>query len=107
MKLTPAQSKKIRQSAKGERCALQIAGVCNNNPETVVWCHFTDESKGIGIKGFDLSGGYGCSDCHDAIDFRNGKGGADALIGSRDWYLRRAQTRTLKRLLEKGILKIT
>lgn len=97
------RSKKITQSAKGENCTLQIVGVCNGDPETVVFCHFPDESHGMGIKADDISGGYGCSECHAVIDRRR------ALALSRqefDWYMRRSQTRTLRRLIEKGVIKI-
>ena len=30
----------IRNAAKGEQCTLNIAGVCNYNPETVVFLPF-------------------------------------------------------------------
>ena len=32
-------SKKIRNSARGQDCALRIPGVCNFNPETTVLAH--------------------------------------------------------------------
>ena len=47
----------IRKAAKGEQCTLNIAGVCNYNPETVVFCHFPSETHGMGLKSDDLSGG--------------------------------------------------
>lgn len=46
----------IRKAAKGEQCTLNIAGVCNYNPETVVFCHFPSETHGMGLKSDDLSG---------------------------------------------------
>ena len=30
----------IRKAAKGEQCTLNITGVCNYNPETVVLAHY-------------------------------------------------------------------
>ncbi len=108
MKLSESQKKKIRNSAKGERCTIQLPGICNGDPDTVVWCHFPDESHGLGIKSFDLSGGYGCSSDHDFIDGRlKPKTHEERRIKLElDFFLRRAQTRTLKRLLEKGVIRI-
>ncbi|WP_019272720.1 nuclease domain-containing protein [Neisseria lactamica] len=53
----------IRKAAKGEQCTLNIAGVCNYNPETTVLCHFLGETHGMGLKSDDLSAGFGCSTC--------------------------------------------
>lgn len=98
------RSKKITDSARGEQCTINIAGVCSYDPETVVYCHLPDGGKGMGIKSSDLSGAYGCYTCHQVID---GHARCEDYQQHRDWYLRRAQTRTLERLLEKGILRIT
>lgn len=97
------RSKRITQSARGEQCTFQILGVCNGNPETVVYVHLPDETHGMGIKATDISGAYGCSCCHDAVDRRTI---CPELEDRRDWYCRRAQTRTLGRMLEKGVLRI-
>ncbi len=63
---------KIRNSAKGEECTLQIEGVCNYNQETTVWCHSNklEHGKGMGTKANDVYGCYGCSSCHDVLDGR-------------------------------------
>lgn len=109
MMLTEKQSKKIRQSAKGETCTLQIAGVCNHNPDTVVYCHLPDESNGMGKKSDDVSGCYGCSECHNFLDgrLRTPELRHFSLSkGELEYYMRRAQTRTLRRLIQKGIVKI-
>jgi hypothetical protein len=101
------RSNAMRMSAKGEECTFQIPGVCNGNPETTVLCHLPDESHGMGHKADDISAAYGCVSCHDALDGRNTQARAQldewALA---DWYMRRAQTRTLRRMIEKGIVKI-
>lgn len=98
------RSSKILKAARGEQCTLQIVGVCNGNPETVVFCHFPDESHGMGLKADDICGGFGCSACHDMIDGRSSLAWADA--GEKHWYMRRSQTRTLRKLFESGVLKI-
>jgi hypothetical protein len=96
-------SKKIRNSARDEACTFQIPTVCNFNQETTVLCHLPDDHGGTGAKSSDLSAAYGCSSCHDAVDRRVD---AQGFESNRDWYLRRAQNRTLSRLLDKGILVI-
>ena len=96
------KSKKARAAARDEECTLNIIGVCNYNPETTVFCHFPDESNGLGKKPDDVSGGFCCSACHDAIDMRSF---SDELEGRREWYLRRSMVRTWRRLIEKGVVK--
>ena len=99
--MTAIRSKKITNFARGQECTLNIAGVCSYNSETVVYCHFPDESHGMAKKSDDISGGFACASCHDAIDGRSSE-----FIEHKDWYLRRAQTRTIRKLLENGVLKI-
>ena len=97
------RSKKITSAARGQQCQIQIAGVCNNNPDTVVFCHFPDESHGIAQKASDASGAFGCSACHDAVD---GRVKSDEWRDNKLFYMRRAQTRTIHKLFELGVLKI-
>jgi hypothetical protein len=97
------KSKKIRDSAKGEDCTLNIATACNYNPETTVFCHFTVHGGGSAKLAGDLSGGYGCSDCHDVIDQRRQM---YLEPGDFDYYMRRSMVRTLDRLVDKGIIVI-
>lgn len=85
----------IRNAAKGEQCTLNIAGVCNYNPETVVFCHFPSETHGMGLKSDDLSGGFGCSSCHDVID---GRSHIRLSREDKEFYMRRSQFRTMRRL---------
>ena len=96
-------SKKIRASARGEACTFRIPGVCNHNPETTVLCHLPDESRGMGIKADDISAAYGCSACHDVVDGRAKTGWTKADM---EFFMRRAQTRTLRRLVEKGLIEV-
>lgn len=51
---------------------MQIPGVCNANPETVVLCHSNQlaDGKGMGLKAPDTEGCFGCSACHDVLDGR-------------------------------------
>lgn len=67
------RNKKLRESARGQDCQLQIPGVCNHDPETVVWCHLNGHEfgKGASLKAHDIFGFYGCSACHDVYDGRH------------------------------------
>lgn len=97
------RSKKITNAAKGEECVINIAGVCQYNSETTVFVHFPDESHGMAIKADDISGAFGCDSCHGIVDRRDGRW--KSFESDRDFYMRRAQTRTIRRLIEKGVLK--
>ena len=97
MKLT-----KIQKSAKGEACTLNIAMVCNYDPETTALCHigFKDGS-GKRIKPGERNAIYGCSACHNMIDHRT----VPLMINeSERWeYIARALVRTAERRDELGI----
>lgn len=99
------RSKAIRGSARDEPCTLQIAGICNGDTRTTVLAHLPDESHGLSRKSDDFPCvAYACSDCHDMIDGR--------IPPTLEWvqegqfYMRRAMTRTLRRLIEKGIIEV-
>lgn len=66
-KMTP-----IRKAAQGQECMLQIPGVCNGDPATVVLCHSNQlsDGKGMGLKAPDVEACFGCSSCHDVLDGR-------------------------------------
>jgi len=97
---------KLRKSAKGEECTLQIHPYCNGNPETVVLCHLPSDS-GMGQKSPDWWAAYGCSSCHDMIDGRFNAGG-DIFIPGIDLEecMRRGHYRTLQRMIEKGLITV-
>lgn len=98
------KSNALRESARGESCTVQIAGVCNWLWETTVLAHLPDESNGMGKKSDDISVCYSCSSCHDAIDRRVRSW---ELETDREWYLRRAMVRTWRKFIEKGLITIT
>lgn len=94
---------KIRESARGEQCQIRIPGVCNGNPETVVWCHANGSAagKGIGMKSHDILGAYGCSSCHDAYDRRSKSEWARWEVELDFWE---GHARSVVLLIEKGLI---
>ena len=98
------KSKKIRDSARGEECTMQVFGVCNHNTDTTVYAHLNYEGGAMGAKSPDYSGCYACSDCHDFLDGRNYYEHPEKK--EIEWYKGRALQRTVKRLLEKGVYKV-
>ncbi len=96
-KPTKIRSKKITQSAKGENCTLRIPGICNHNPETVVFAHVHTKFSGMGAKSNDIHGFYCCSECHSAYD-RHEVENIDVLG---------ALVETQLKLFDKGLLSLT
>lgn len=99
------ESRTVRDSARGEPCTLEIMGVCNRDPATTVLAHLPDDSNGMGRKSDDISACYACSACHAVIDGPS-VGWPQGEYAMRHWYFRRAQTRTLRRMIEKGVVTI-
>ena len=97
------KSKKYRDGARGQQCTINIAGVCNYQEETVCLIHLPDDSHGIAQKADDISAADACSACHDAVDRRVM---SREFEDHRDFYMRRGQTRTIRRRIEQGILKL-
>ena len=97
---------KLRESARGEDCTLQIFPYCNQNPETVVLCHLPSHS-GMGQKSPDWFAVYGCSSCHDIIDGRYPRDKLYKTIREDiDEFCQMALFRTWERMIEKGLIKI-
>lgn len=98
-KMTP-----IRSSARNQDCTLRIPGICNYNPQTVVWCHSNEsvDGKGAGLKARDPEGCYGCSACHSYYD-----GGYVAFNVTRDAVralFNRARDISQSILKQKGLI---
>ena len=91
-------SAKLRDSARGQDCTLNLPGVCNWDPETVVLAHLPSVVKGMMTKSDDWHACFACSDCHTAID--NPKG--NLPYG----YMLRALQRTQKVWFEMGMLRV-
>ena len=96
-------SKKLRNSASGQECALQIAGICNYDSTTTVLAHLPDESHGTSLKADDISGAFACSSCHDCIDGRH-----TVKLSSEDkeFYARRGMVRTWRKWIEMELVVV-
>ena len=94
------RSKKLRDSARGQDCTVNIAGICNYMPETTILAHFNFEGGSTGGKSDDISAGFACSSCHEHLD-RNRLSDEDALF-----YKGRSMMRTVRFWVNEGYLKL-
>ncbi len=96
---------KIRRSARGEDCTINLPGICNYNPETVVWCHSNryEHGKGMGLKAKDEHGAYGCSECHATYDRQRKRPETLSLENVEDAFTM-AMTKSRQILKDKGLI---
>jgi len=102
------RSKKFLALARGERCWLEIHGVCNLNNETVVPCHSPDFERmhgklGYTVKAHDLFFVPGCSSCHDYIDNRTHH---EVSVEMKQQDFNRAHANWILHCIKKGFVKI-
>ena len=97
----PYRNKKLREFARGKECTLNIAGVCNYNPETSVWCHFNFDGGKMGGKTHDLSGGIGCGSCHSVLDGHTKHTWSNP--DEKYFYMGRSMVRSLLLAIEYGV----
>lgn len=106
-KHAPYRNKKITQAAKGEECTMNVAGVCNYNSATTVLIHFRWIGDcGGSQKPPDLQAAFGCSECNRWTDSPTPKERNADYESDRNFYAIRAMSKTLQRLIERGILKV-
>lgn len=103
-KTIPIKSKHVRDAARDQPCTLRIVNVCSGRWDTTVLAHLPDESHGMARKSDDLSACFACDACHSVIDGRAKWPATEAEF--KDWYLRRAQVRTWRVLLDLGVITI-
>jgi len=102
-KSKPIRSKKIRDSARDEKCAMRLPAICNYDDSTTVFAHAPSVDKGMGIKSPDFWGCYCCSACHDVLDQRVKYPHSDSYI---TLSLIQAIYETQKKLFEKGLIEV-
>jgi hypothetical protein len=101
-RIEPIRSKSLRRAAAGQRCTLNLPGICNYDPETVVLAHIHDEQFGKSRKADDTSGMHCCAACHSAYDLH--RTGLDELTLLKLVF--RAYQRTIRRLVQMGEMKV-
>jgi len=95
-----AQSKALRQAARGQECTLRLP-CCNRDPETTVLAHLRYFAwAGTAQKPPEFLAVFACSACHDALDRRTPENAW--LCGFED--ILRALGETLIRQHEAGNL---
>ena len=100
---TPKTPRAVMEAARGEQCTVNIAGVCSYDQDSTVAAHLPDASGGSSRLTGPLSIAFACHQCHDVID---GRRQLEMDRADREFYLRRAQNRTLNRLILKGVVMV-
>ena len=97
------RSPKLLAHARGKDCMVNLPGVCNRNPETVVAAHsnWLEHGKGGAMKASDAFHAWSCSACHYEIDQGN-----KLNYDEKKHYWQRGFERTLLAMYELGILKV-
>lgn len=112
--LPKVRSNKIMTApAKGMPCTLRLCslfpGYSCASPDTVVGCHLPVWGKGASTKVTDMAVAFGCSRCHDILDFRDRKR-ADYLTTKYPVLLAERMLHGLTEshalLIERGIIQI-
>ena len=101
-KMTP-----LRKSAHAEGCTMNVAGVCNYDPATVILAHFRWLGDcGEAFKPTDLQAGYACSECNRWTDSPTPVETAERekYEADRNFYALRAMVRTQIRMVAKGLI---
>lgn len=82
-KTVAQRNRHLLDMARGHDCMMQIPGVCNNNPETVVAAHSNSSRHGKSgaRKADDNYVIYACAACHTALD----QGGAPKVVKDGWW----------------------
>lgn len=91
------KSTKARQAARDQPCLMNVAGVCNYNPETTVLIHLRWLGDcGTGAKPGDWQAVHGCSECNRWTDSPTPRERDDEYESNRNFYAARALARMRK-----------
>ncbi len=93
---------KYTKSAKGQKCQVRLPGICNHNPETVIFAHLN--GAGLAMKAMPIHGSYCCSNCHDVVDGRDYKALQDIGMHRLKLYLLEGVIRTQEIMVKEGVL---
>lgn len=103
-KRRPYYNQKIRDAAEGELCTAELPG-CHSDGSDTAFRHLNEHwaGKGYGQKADDIAGFFGCQHCENLY---SGLIIHPAYDRERDaWMIHRANIRTLRRCIDKGVLK--
>jgi len=103
-----ARGRRIRESARGERCQVRYVGICSHDPTKTIWSHarwgaqLGDGGRGMSTKASDILGAYACTACDAAYDQMTGAGDMTRAELDLDWMM--GHCRSLVILERKGIV---
>jgi hypothetical protein len=114
-KRKPYRNKKILAAARGEACLVNLPGCTGGGSDTVA-AHSNqyDDGKGGSQKADDCQVAYACLHCHDTLDGRKPLSMIGSSLGDLstlekrtqiNYYHDRGIKRTIRRLLDLGVLK--
>lgn len=112
-KRQPYRNKKILKECHNQDnvCTIQLPG-CQGSPTVPAHSNLADDGKGQGQKADDCFVAIACQHCHDVVDGRkpqmvgNGSFGLEYMLQSEiEWYHNRGIKRTIRIMLDRGVLK--
>ena len=105
-KVKRIESKRARDSARGESCTFNIVDVCCWDWSTTILAHLANQATGkTSGKEDDVgSSAYCCYACHLMHDGQV-KSTQD-YIDNKWWYESRALKRTIRRMIDNGTITI-
>ena len=92
----------LREAARGRDCTMQVPGICNHDPATVVLAH--ENGGGLALKRHDLRSAFLCSKCHSYYD--GATDGHSSSRRTRDIFFMAAHMRTLQIFIDDGYIQI-
>jgi len=100
----PIRSRKLLDSARGQPCTLEFAGICSHDSETTVSAHIHDETFGMARKADDFATVHACDRCHMFMDQGGWIGKISQTVLLR--HIQRAIFRTMRNRIERGLVII-
>jgi hypothetical protein len=98
-KVPMVRSKAIREAADGEICTWP--GCIEKYGVVLAHSNMSSHGKAAGQKAHDCFAAFLCHHHHDLYD-----NGTDISRSDKEWCFMRAMSKTLLRLIEKGIIKV-
>lgn len=103
-KAVMTRDQRIRDSARGEDCAVRLPG-CPCQPDMTIWSHYRGSAggKGLSLKAGDRAGAYACTYCDAVYDGQRQR--PDGMTKAEvDLAWHEGHIRSLLKLEQKGLL---